>query len=209
MFKKLTFIVAFLAYVGAVNIFAQDAPRQVISVTAVYNRENVNIKNLQGESVSVDYARDSLGGQVSWDFHPARNAFFIGMDGGVTFHNKALDPVTIPIPGGSVTSPGRISRVAKGYFDYRMGIAKRTGTFQPWIAGTVGIKNGNFGSRNGFLVRQGSSFTYGGTGGIDLCFGQSKRKCFRAGVSATKAFGRETQQWDISPQVGFAIKFGK
>lgn len=213
MLKQITFAVLMIAFTS--TLFAQDAPKNVIAVTAVYNRENVNFKNIQGESFAWDAARDSIGGQVEWTRFFGKSPFGIGMEGGVTFHNKQLEDVTVSCgPGCTATSAGKISKVAKGYFNYSMTVAKRSGTFQPFAKGVVGLKNGNFGGISAgpggtFSVRRGSSFVYGGGAGVDLCFGASKKTCWRTGLTLTRAFNSDTSGWDATVSTGFAWKFGK
>lgn len=194
----------------ATSIIAQ---KNVIAVTVVYNREAVNLETVQGEKFAWDAARDSVGGQFTWDYHPADNAFFVGAQAGATFHNKQLEDVTVNCgPGCTATSAGKISKVAKGFFDYRMGVAKRSGTFQPGVAALVGIKNGNFGGISAgpggtFSVRRGSSFTYGGVGWIDLCFDAKKGTCWRSGLQLQRAFSKDATGWDATVQTGLAFKF--
>jgi hypothetical protein len=209
MFKKLIFSLA-IAMIALSSVLAQE--KNVIAVTGVYNREAVNIKTVQGEKFAWDAARDSIGGQFEYTRFFA-GPLGIGAEAGVTFHNKQLEDVTIGCGTGcTATSAGKVSKVAKGYFNYAMVLADRKGTFQPFVKGVVGLKNGNFGGATfgpggSVSVRRGSSFVYGGGAGIDLCFTKSKRTCWRSGLTLTRAFNKDTSGWDATVQTGLAFKF--
>lgn len=216
MFKKLSFALAIVMIALTSAIFAQqssDPPKNVLAVSAVYNREGVTFENVKGERFAWDAARDSVGGQVEYTRFLGNSPVGVGMEGGVTFHNKQLEDVTVGCgPGCTATSSGKVSKVAKGYFNYAMTLADRKGTFQPFVKGVVGIKNGNFGGTSfgpggSVAVRRGSSFVYGGGAGVDLCFGESKRTCWRSGLTITRAFNKDATGWDAAVQTGLAFKF--
>lgn len=212
--KNLTLILLTVLAFASFSFGQDSKPTQALAFTGVYNRENNTLKDINGDAFKYNPAADSIGGGVSWDYHPAKNAFFVGMQAEVTFHNKELEDVVVPIPGGgTIISEGKVSKVAKGAFDYRMGVADRSGVVQPQIAALIGIENGNFGGVSagpGGLTsaRRGSRFRYGGVVGVDLCGGASKRTCLRTAFQLTKKFNTDTTGWDAAVKLGVVFKFG-
>jgi hypothetical protein len=207
--KKLTLSLAILMIAFTSLLFAQDRPKNVVAVTAVYNRADVNIKNLQGETRGYDAARDSIGGEFTYVRFPAKY-LGIGIEAGVTFHNQDVSGVVSCGPGCTITNSGT-SKVARGYANYAMYLQDTKGTFQPYVKGVVGIQRGNFDGvtfvPSGAQISGGSSFIYGAGAGIDLCFGSKKGTCWRNGVTVTKGFNSDITQANVLFQTGLAFKF--
>jgi hypothetical protein len=74
------------------------------------------------------------------------------------------------------------------------------------------MERGNFGGMvyipgGETIITGGHSFTYGAGGGVDLCFGSKKSKCWRNGVTLSKAFNDDISKTNVMFQTGLAFKF--
>lgn len=197
--------------VTAINAWGQapDPPKHVVEVTATYNRADFNIKNFNGEVRSVDADRDSPGFNVSYDYYPTSSPLTVGMSTGASFENRANNEVYSCGPN-CVATNGGTSKVAKAYFQYQMGLAKRTGVFQPGVAGVIGVDRGDFGGvtftgNNLVRIGGGSRFFYGAQGHVDIKL--AKHAFWRTGVKVTNAFNTDVSQLDVQAKTGLAFKW--
>jgi hypothetical protein len=193
------------------GVFSQtaDSPRHVVAVTATYTRADFNIKNFQGEFTSVDAERDSPGFDVSYTHFPTSSPLTVGMATGASFENREIDEV-YSCGSGCVATNGGTSKVAKAYFQYEMGLAKRTGAVQPAVVGVIGVDRSNFGgvsfvNNNLVQVGSGSRFYYGAKGLVDFRLG--KKVYLRTGLQVTNAFNSDVRQLDVQGQAGLAFKW--
>jgi hypothetical protein len=203
-------LAALVVAVFAAFSFAQttDPPKHVVAVTATYTRADFNIKDISGEPRSVDAERDSPGFNVTYAYHPA-GVFTVGMSTGASFEDRNIDE-TYSCGSGCVATNGGTSKIAKAYFQYEMGVAKRTGRFQPGLVGVIGVDRSSFGgvsfvNNNLARIGSGSRFYYGAKGHIDV---KIKGKAhWRTALQVTNAFNSDVSQVDVQVQTGLAFKF--
>lgn len=207
MINVLVFVFALL--LGSMAISAQDEDKNTIALTGVYARRSVDVKLPEGGDFRYDADNDSIGGEFSYMRFPFKY-LGIGMEGGVTFHNKSTAGTTSCGTGCTVVSRGT-SKVALGYANYVMQLQRRKGIFQPFINGTIGVQRGDFGGvtrTNGGAIQigdGGTQFVYGGGGGFDIKVG--KKVYWRTGLAVTQAFGGDTKQVDVKVKTGLAFQF--
>jgi hypothetical protein len=199
--------IAVFASTGAAQ--SVDPPKHVVSVTATYSRADFNIKDVSGEVRSVDADRDSPGFDFGWTYYPTGSPLTVGASAGASFENRAVNE-TYSCGQNCVATAGGTSKVAKAYFQYEMGLAKRTGRVQPGIVGVIGVDRADFGGVsfvNNNLARlgSGSRFYYGAKGHVDFRLG--KNVFFRTGLQVTNAFNTDVRQLDVQGQAGLAFKF--
>ena len=209
----LIFTLVFAAF-AALPVFAQDPPpKNVIAVTAAAERSSVNLQDIQNETRGIDVDRDSVGFNFEYTRFLGDSPVGVGFSTGATFHNKPRTGEYSCGPNCVATRTGT-STVANAWWLYKMYLQDRKGTFQPFVHGDIGGQNGNlggvaFGPTGAVQDGPGHQFVYGFGGGADLCFGEKKSKCLRGGVTATRAFNSNSNQWNLRGEVGLAIKFGK
>lgn len=209
MLKRLSTILLIAIAFAMTAIAQSDPPKNVIAVQGVYNREGVTLKNIRGEEFKYDADRDSVGFEVSYTRFLGKSPVGIGMDGGVTFHNKDVGQ-RVPCGAGCFVTNEGTSKVAVGFFNYKFVLQDRKGSFQPFAAALAGIQRGNFdgvssGPGGSFRVGGGSTFVFGGEGGLDVKLG--KGVFLRPSVTAVRGINRETESWHVRPKIGLAFKF--
>jgi hypothetical protein len=213
MKNTLKFLIMFAVTLAvlAVPAFGQtgDAPKHVIAVTATYSRADFNIKDFQGEARSVDADRDSPGFDFNYTYYPTSSPLTVGMSTGASFENREINEV-YSCGSGCVATSGGTSKIAKAYFQYEMGLAKRTGAVQPGIVGVVGVDRSSFGgvsfvNNNLARIGSGSRFYYGAKGHIDVKIKGTAH--WRTALQVTNAFNSDVSQVDVQVQTGLAFKF--